>query len=125
MEWLHTDNLQRVLKLNENEFVVVETVVDRYDEQLKDEERYATFLVHEIDIKQYSQDELDIYVESYYRGGMEEIIREYNSDWKIVVAEIIAETDSENYWNTDKTRKYEHTLDIEKDLDKFILELNY
>lgn len=125
MEWINTDTLQRVLKLSENEFVVVETICEDIAEHLKDDEFQAGFLVFEVDLKEFDNEDLEKYVESYY-SDLAEVKEDYGKYWKQIVAEIIAETDCQQERLYDTSAKvYNNELDVEKDLDEFLLELDY
>lgn len=47
---------------------------------------------HTISLEDYTMEELEEYVSSYYDGGIEQVKKEYGKDWRQIVAEIIAES---------------------------------
>lgn len=83
LDWLNTDDNQRMLIVSDNEFVAINI-----------EEFKGRFVLakQEINVDEYTPEELEKYVGSYYKD-LEEVKSIYNSDWKLIVAEIISEVD--------------------------------
>lgn len=77
--WVQTDELQFVKTVNENEFEIIETI------DVAGEFYVVDWLI--IDLDEY---DLESEVKGYY-DSLEEVKSIYNDDWRMIVAEIIAE----------------------------------
>lgn len=82
MTWEQTDDLQFVKRIDEDNFRFIETTIYPDDT--------CSYGVIDIDIAEYSEEDLDYEARGYY-GSLKEAKELYGSDWKIVMAEVIAE----------------------------------
>ena len=82
MTWEQTDDLQFVKRIDEDNFKIIETT--SYPDG-----SYSYGVIN-IDIAEYSEEDLDYEARGYY-GSLKEAKELYGSDWKIVMAEVIAE----------------------------------
>lgn len=94
--WLKTDEKQFVKKLDDSKFMI-------YDEiAYGDDNEYTDVFYGEVDIADYSDEELNKLVRGYYKDINEvKEIYSHEDEWKQVVAEIIAEQDDHNYTTED------------------------
>lgn len=99
--WEQTDEFQFVKKIDDNEFKVIETVSfpDGHFE-------YGVFY---FDFSDYNKEELSKQVRGYY-DSLEEVQEIYGSDWKQIVAEILAENESGDSGTTDNVFSSEEEL---------------
>lgn len=86
-EWIQTDELQWVMRISDDVFHVIE--VTRLPDQ------YSLVTDMEIDLSHYSDEDLENDVSGYYDNLSH--LKEVSGDsWKQIVAEIIAELNTEN-----------------------------
>lgn len=87
-EWKQVDDYQYVKRISDNVYEIFDQIF--YGE-------YDAIFFEKIDVTQYSNEQINEYVESYY-NSLEEVKTEYgNPFWKQVIAEIIAECSEHIY----------------------------
>lgn len=84
-EWVKTDDLQWVKRIGEDEFEVVGiTLYENY-----------TLYESDVDLLQFSEEDLEEEVQGYY-DSLKDVKENYPTNWKQIVAEIIAENAATN-----------------------------
>jgi len=92
-EWIQTDELQWVMRLSEDVFRVIDIT------RTPDEDCWITDI--EVDISMYSDEALEKEVRGYY-NSLALVKQTYGDDWKQIIAEIIAEQNTEDLVEFDK-----------------------
>lgn len=87
--WVQTDDNQFVKQLSDSRFEIYNEVT--YGEN----NEYTEIFFDEIDVDDYS-DNLEKEIKGYY-SSVNEVKEIYGSDWKMIVAEIIAEQSEHEY----------------------------
>jgi hypothetical protein len=106
-EWVQTDELQWVMRISEDTFQVIEVTI------LADQHCLVTDM--EVDLSLFTDDDLEKQVSGYY-DNLSHLKEVCGADWKQIVAEIVAEQNTEdriNFKNTEAVRihlrkKYRH-----------------
>lgn len=80
--WIKTDNFQFVLKKSERKFEVIEI--------MKIPNGTFAANLHEIDLDDYSEEEIFHYADGYY-DSVSDIVKDYGADANQIIAECISE----------------------------------
>lgn len=108
-EWVQTDELQWVLRISEDAFQVIEVTI------LADQHCLVTDI--EVDLSLFTDEDLEKQVSGYY-DSLSHLKEVYGADWMQIVAEIVAEQNTEDRINFDNVeavkihlrKKYRHSF---------------